>query len=115
METYLNNIAEFAKINHIDCIDQVSGNEEQINFAKGLLMNLEFLAHKWQLIEPSKYHHRLEDRNVSDGRLPGHNYIQNFFDIKTFTLAQSAIFAKTNSGKELLIHKECSLAGAKLL
>ena len=50
-------------------------------------MNLEFLAHKWQLIEPAKYNYRLEERNLSDGRLPVNCYIQSFFDLKTFTLA----------------------------
>lgn len=65
---YLNNIAEFSKFNDIDMFDQcpaqmMGGNglvDSQMNdnFIKCLLTSLEFLAHKWDLIDEKKYKYR---------------------------------------------------------
>ena len=68
---YLNNIAEFSKLNDIDMFDQcpaqmMGGNgpvDSQVNdnFIKCLLTSLEFLAHKWELIDAKKYKYRFSE------------------------------------------------------
>ena len=59
MFNHLSNISEFSKLNDINCFDHLKGDdvlEEQ--FLRGLLMNLELLADKWQLIDKNKYAYR---------------------------------------------------------
>ena len=89
LSTYFNNVAEFAKLNDIDCFDtyQFEGDNHEEHFIRGLLINLEFLALKWSLIDPAKYAYRKEERNVNDAKLPPDAYIQCFFDLRTFKLA----------------------------
>ena len=50
-------------------------------------MNLEFLAHKWGLIDHAKYLYRFEQQNQKDPALPKDAYVQCYFDIKTLKLA----------------------------
>jgi len=70
LSTYFNNVAEFAKYNDINSLDFGVSRQKEEHFIKGLLTNLEFLALKWQLIDPAKYKYRHDNRNVDDGRLP---------------------------------------------
>ena len=48
---HINNITEFAKFNQLNTLDQVGCKEKREprdeHFVRGLLMNLELLAHKW--------------------------------------------------------------------
>ena len=70
---YLNNIAEFSKFNDIDmfdqCQEQMMGGNGPVdshmndNFIKCLLTALEFLAHKWDLIDEKKYKYRFSKQN----------------------------------------------------
>ena len=78
-------------------------------------MNLEFLAHHWELIEPHKYGHRLDQRNQRDSKLPKDAFIQCYFDIKTFKLAMNKVYMTTKEGEQVQIEKEFSLASAKLI
>ena len=73
---YLNNIAEFSKFNDIDmfdqCQEQMMGgnvpvdNHMNDNFIKCLLTSLEFLAHKWDLIDEKKYKYRFSKQNQNN-------------------------------------------------
>lgn len=69
---HLNNIADFARYNDLDIFDDVNGGKTSANqvqeprdehFIRGLLMNLELLAHRWKLIDPKKYAHRFNNQN----------------------------------------------------
>lgn len=110
-------MAEFGKYNDINSLDfcTITGKNKEEHFVRGLLTNLEFLALKWQLIEPTKYNYRQEPRNAKDGKLPTEICIQHFFHIKTFRLAQTKVHANAVNGEEILIEKEFALAGAKLV
>ena len=65
MMYYISNIAEFAKFNQLNTLDMVGCEEERLprdeHFVRGLLMNLELLAHKWKLIDSKKYAHRFSN------------------------------------------------------
>ena len=73
---YLNNIAEFSKFNDIDmfdqCQEQMMGGNAPVdnhmndNFIKRLLTSLEFLAHKWDLIDEKKYKYRFSKQNQNN-------------------------------------------------
>ena len=67
LKNQFNNISEFAKLNDISCFDDNNQNEHII---RGLLMNLEFMAIHWQLIEQNKYEHRKLQINKIDNILP---------------------------------------------
>ena len=66
---HFNNIAEFAKHNDVDAFDYIQNirkmykQNKDVHFeeqyVRGLLMNLELLAHKWGLINTKKYLYRL--------------------------------------------------------
>jgi hypothetical protein len=63
---HLTNIADFAKLNDINCFDNKSDEgmlEEQ--FLRGLLMNLELLSDKWKLIDKQKYNYRFVNNDQS--------------------------------------------------
>lgn len=74
LQNYLNNIAEFSKFNDIDMFDHYQQQEgcgpvsSQINdnFIKCLLNSLEFLAHKWDLIDQKKYKYRFSQQNQNN-------------------------------------------------
>jgi hypothetical protein len=72
LSTYFNNVAEFSKYNDINSLDfsQFNGVSKEEHFIRGLLTNLEFLALKWELIDPKKYIYRHHERNMKDGQLP---------------------------------------------
>ena len=68
---HLTNIADFAKLNDIDCFDQPKDEnmlEEQ--FLRGLLMNLELLADKWKIIDKQKYSYRFANAQDQQNLLP---------------------------------------------
>ena len=148
---YLNNIAEFSKLNDIDVFDECQeqsgvfgGNGSaggptnspmNDNFVKCLLTSLEFLAHKWQLIDQKKYKYRFTQQNLSsrlifEQQRAGHNveratgaavgipkdaYVQAYFSVGTMKLAFSRVYMKTFDSKEILVEKEYALASAKLV
>ena len=61
LSTYFNNVAEFAKYNDLNSLDfsDFNGKPKEEHFIRGLLTNLEFLALKWQLVDPLKFSYRL--------------------------------------------------------
>ena len=103
--THFNNIAEFAKYNDVDAFDYIQNINEmgqdtqnvQEQYIRGLLINMEFLAHKWGLIDPGKYTHRLSAENMRSpcALLPRDACLQTFFDIKTLKQAFNRIYMKT--------------------
>lgn len=66
LSTYFNNVAEFGKYNDLNSLDfgAANGKIKEEHFIKGLLTNLEFLALKWQLIDPAKFNYRHDERNL---------------------------------------------------
>lgn len=78
-------------------------------------MNLEFLAHKWKLINTKKYSYRSNFQLLEDRELPQEALVQCHFDIQTLKLAFHKVNMSTLDGQELLIDKEFALAGAKLI
>lgn len=104
------------------------------NFIKCLLTSLEFLAHKWELIDQKKYKYRFSKQNQNcrlifeqqqDGNnndkapipigIPKDTYIQAYFSVGTMKLALSRVYMKTFDSKEILVEKEYALASAKLV
>ena len=67
LKNQFNNISEFAKLNDISCFDD---NNESEHIIRGLLMNLEFMAIHWELIDHNKYEHRKLQINKIDNILP---------------------------------------------
>lgn len=66
---YLNNISEFARFNDISIFDNKENPKEyqpDETFIRGLLMNLELLAHEWKIINKEKYKHRFSEINQKD-------------------------------------------------
>lgn len=100
---YFNNIAEFAKLNDLDCFDfgQYNGEIQEEHFIRGLLLNLEFLAHKWKLIDEQKYAYRKNSQHIEKNLLPQDAFCQNFFDIRTFKLAFNRVYMKTFEDQEV--------------
>ena len=65
---------------------------------RGLLMNLELLAHKWELINTKKYMYRLNAAEImqTSDLLPKEACgWQSFFDLKTLKQAFNRIYMKT--------------------
>lgn len=117
LSTYFNNVAEFGKYNDLNSLDfgAFNGKNNDEHFIRGLLTNLEFLALKWQLIDPTKFNYRHDERNLQDGQLPSQTTIQNFFHLSTFKLAQTRVYMAAVNGEQVLIEKEFALAAAKLI
>ena len=122
---HFKNIAEFASLNDINAFDnfhpqegQPTRRQESEQYISGLLMNLELLARKWNLINKEKYRYRHGMANMrgSVGIIPrDFESVSSVFHINTLKTAFRRIYMKTFDEKEILIEKEFALAGAKLI
>lgn len=97
------------ELNTVEC-------EQAIPF-KAYLSTLETMASHWQLLEPTKYMHRLTDYGHLDmyiNELPRNIQSGKLFCVKTFVLSCKTPYMKLKDGAKIFISKEYSNAAGKL-